>query len=802
MRTKFLLINVCYVFIIINIELNRNNCLAMPSVANNASVRNDDNSKANKNENTKKNNKLKYTHKNNKEQDKIEDNTRNNDIVSKKYNNNVEDNDENNNIKDNRDNNKFKNKDTVSNISNKQFKNQIKNNKQLLTDVSNKNINKFANSIRKKDNKITNKKQLLTSNGKVLENNINKYYVNDEYENNEKHNNKSSTNSDNVFKRIINKISGKKNTDNELKNKKKILTIVGVDDKEVLNAIHNQITVELENPTQIERQFWIKYNKNELYKILYSYGYFDAKVEPFNNKTIKKFKIKLNTKYKISKLKCIYDDYKEYKSGLTVKQLFNLVGIKLNTEFSTKKVSSGTSNLRDYYRRRGFAFVSIEKPDIEIDYNKKTVTVLYHINLSAKTTINDTIINIHSKKNPELLKKFIINRITWKKEDIYNIDTINNFKEDLTKYDLFATIEVTAKEPLPDYDNDVHTTRSDIIVTAKEAMLREISAGVKFNTTNWFGLEFSWKHHNIDGRGSNISLTGDLDKNTPSAIIKHNIYDILFPKQCLSTQLFGLIENTSSYNVRKFGAESIISHRITRHLTIGIGGRWEKSKTLDKVPEKKKQGAYIDTFGIPIELKFDNTDNSLDPQKGLRLSLNFTPYFLNKTRYNVVLAKASTYIGLKEQDELRNKFVLAIYSKYGTMLMDDNIEIPRSKYFFSGGVDSIRGYGNKKIGPLGNKTKKPTGGTSIFEIGIEPRFRVSNNMCLTAFVEAGTVFDRKNTKNLFKDLMYGYGVGLIYYTPIAPIRVNLAFPTKRRKNNKGKYIDSFCQLYISIGQAF
>ncbi len=75
-------------------------------------------------------------------------------------------------------------------------------------------------------------------------------------------------------------------------------------------------------------------------------------------------------------------------------------------------------------------------------------------------------------------------------------------------------------------------------------------------------------------------------------------------------------------------------------------------------------------------------------------------------------------------------------------------------------------------------------------------------MCITAFIEAGKVFDKKTNSGLFKNLMYGYGVGLIYYTPIAPIRVNLAFPTKRRKNNDGKYIDSFFQIYVSVGQAF
>lgn len=616
-------------------------------------------------------------------------------------------------------------------------------------------------------------------------------------------NNPISSN-DNFIKKIFSKFESKKDRETRKNKKKKLLTIIGVDNKEVLNAIHNQLTIDIENPTQMERKFWIEYNTKELYKILYSFGYFDATIEPLNSKTIKKFKIKLNTRYKLNKLMCIYDDYREYRAGLTVNQVFRLLGIKKNTYFSTKKVSAGIKNLKDFYRRRGFAFITMEKPEVEIDYQKKTVKAIYHINLGAETTINDTIINVQSKKNPKALEQFIRNRLYWKKEDLYNIDKINDFKENLIKYDLFATIEVNAKEPLPDNDNNIYTTRSDIVIDANEALLREISAGVKFNTEDLLGFVFNWKHHNIDGRGSSISLRSDIDKNNPTVIVQHNIYDLILPKQCLSTKVFGVRKNTTSYTVNQVGAESIIWQSITKHLDIGIGGNWELSKTIDKVIKNntKKEDKYINTFGIPIGLKFDNTDSLLDPQKGIRFDLQFTPYFINKSHYNVVLGKFSTYIGFKSRHDFRNKLVIALFSKYGTILNKNNIEIPRNRLFFSGGNNSIRGYGNNKIGPLDNDTKKPTGGTSVFEIGIEPRFRLNNNICLTAFVEAGTVFDKFNTKNIFKNLMYGWGVGLVYYTPIAPVRVNIAFPTKRRKNNKNKYTDAFFQIYISIGQAF
>ncbi len=104
---------------------------------------------------------------------------------------------------------------------------------------------------------------------------------------------------------------------------------------------------------------------------------------------------------------------------------------------------------------------------------------------------------------------------------------------------------------------------------------------------------------------------------------------------------------------------------------------------------------------------------------------------------------------------------------------------------------------NKSNKPIG----KPLGGESVFEIGIEPRIRVSDNLGFVAFVEGGNVYTKKMANPLRK-LLFGYGIGVRYYTPFAPIRLDIAFPMKVRKTKQGKRIDSRFNLYLSVGQAF
>jgi translocation and assembly module TamA len=47
----------------------------------------------------------------------------------------------------------------------------------------------------------------------------------------------------------------------------------------------------------------------------------------------------------------------------------------------------------------------------------------------------------------------------------------------------------------------------------------------------------------------------------------------------------------------------------------------------------------------------------------------------------------------------------------------------------------------------------------------------------------------------------GAGAGVRYYTPLGPLRVDVAVPLQRRNGTDGVKGDSF-EVYIGLGQAF
>ena len=88
----------------------------------------------------------------------------------------------------------------------------------------------------------------------------------------------------------------------------------------------------------------------------------------------------------------------------------------------------------------------------------------------------------------------------------------------------------------------------------------------------------------------------------------------------------------------------------------------------------------------------------------------------------------------------------------------------------------------------------PQGGTSLTAGTIEFRQRILSSFGLAVFADAGQVAaDGPPFSGTWR---VGVGAGARYYTPIGPIRLDVAFPLNRQPGG-----DSF-ELYIGIGQAF
>ncbi|HEY0767085.1 MAG TPA: BamA/TamA family outer membrane protein, partial [Steroidobacteraceae bacterium] len=241
-------------------------------------------------------------------------------------------------------------------------------------------------------------------------------------------------------------------------------------------------------------------------------------------------------------------------------------------------------------------------------------------------------------------------------------------------------------------------------------------------------------------------------------------------------------------------------------------------------------------FALPLGILYDSTGRPsplLDASHGLRASLSIAPTLSRgqpNATFFVTQAGITTYLDLRRLFRTGpGRSVLALRalgaSAPGATEFDETIggqqvrvpAMPPDQRFYAGGSGTVRGYRYQSVGPQfpdGN----PVGGTAMTAVNVEFRQRIGTSFGTAVFADAGDVSERlsplsgllhsrrcsfgtasqgtASSQNATTCWAVGVGVGARYYTPIGPIRLDLAVPTYRRRND-----DRF-EVYIGLGQAF
>ena len=87
----------------------------------------------------------------------------------------------------------------------------------------------------------------------------------------------------------------------------------------------------------------------------------------------------------------------------------------------------------------------------------------------------------------------------------------------------------------------------------------------------------------------------------------------------------------------------------------------------------------------------------------------------------------------------------------------------------------------------------PIGGRSYQMVNLESRFKINKSLGLVAFLDGGKLYTEEMPQ-FDTDMDWGAGLGVRYFTPIGPVRLDVAVPLKD--------VDPPVQFYISIGQSF
>ena len=447
-----------------------------------------------------------------------------------------------------------------------------------------------------------------------------------------------------------------------------------------------------------------------------------------------------------------------------------------------EKYSSGTildveTALLERLKEHGYPSPVAQEKKIIADHATDRVSVSFTIDTGPAATFGSTQI----QGLEDVAERVVTSELAWEEGRPFDRRKVDRTREQLIRTGLFRSVRIEAEHP-------EGSSTVNMNLTLLEAPHRSVRAGLWYYSDLGLGTDLGWAHRNIFGAGQELRIDAEL-----AETLQRTKTDLILPRMWHPRQNLGLSaqyehELTDSYDSTNLSLSALMRRPLSE-LQVGYGLAYRLTE-VDNDDEVRR----FNLFSIPLIAEFTNADNLLDPTSGVTLAARMEPFTdIGQRETSFVLWNLSGrhYLPLTKNKSI----VLATRGRYSLLAGANRDSIPEDMLLYAGGGGSIRGYAHQYAGEL-DEDDDPLGGVSAVDFSAELRFRINREYGVALFGDGGGAFSGRNPSDR-EDYFWGVGAGLRYFTPIGPIRADVAVPLERRED-----VDSLFQIYISLGQAF
>ncbi|MDC0470596.1 outer membrane protein assembly factor BamA [Candidatus Pseudothioglobus singularis] len=480
-------------------------------------------------------------------------------------------------------------------------------------------------------------------------------------------------------------------------------------------------------------------------------------------------------------------------AGFSIKELNNTVNLTKGNIFNRNLVIQSIQNLTDLFADKGYAFVEVSPITSETE-NK--VNIDFNISQNKKVYINRISISGNTRTQDDVIRR----EIGISEGGLYSRSILRDSLLKLRRLGYFSDVQISTSEVsnMPDKIN--------INFSVKETQTGAIS--FTMSHSNNYGISFGAgiEEKNIFGSGNTLNAQIKVSEsfNKVSFYFMNPNYNDAGHSVSIGAFRSEINDDdvaVNSYEIDSSGAS--FGYGIPLSNNTNIFGDLEYSKNTIKCSALFSGTGYEssqcatsknDEFKATISWSENSLNNYLYPTEGVNNSIvGGLSLPLGDYRYYSLSANHSGYTPISDNTTLKLTGNFNLAKGYS------NKELPFYKRYFGGGSGSVRGFGNKTLGPTYPNSKAKGGEISILASAnlITPAFFFNNNekMRMSAFVDAGNIFEKSSNIDL-GDLRMSAGFGFAYLSPIGSIGAFVSTPILKKD---GDTIENFG---FSLGTGF
>ncbi|ALE01854.1 outer membrane protein assembly factor BamA [Candidatus Pseudothioglobus singularis] len=480
-------------------------------------------------------------------------------------------------------------------------------------------------------------------------------------------------------------------------------------------------------------------------------------------------------------------------SAIGLEQLNEAISLKKGDVFNRNLVIQDIQTLTDLFADEGYAFVNINPITSEF---LNSVNINFNIALNKKVYINRITVSGNTRTQDEVVRR----EIEVSEGSLYSRSTLRDSLVKLRRLGYFSDVQISTSEveDMPD--------KIDINFSVEETQTGSISFSVSHS--NNYGISFGAgiKEKNVFGSGN--TLNADLNVSESYNRVSFYFMNPNYNDEGHSVSIGAFRSEindddiaANSYEINTTGAS--IGYGIPLSNNTRLNTEFEFSTNEIKCSALFSGSGYEasqcassgnDEFKLNINWNENTLNDYLYPTNGVNNSLSAGIALpLGDYRYFDLNADHTSYRPVSNSTTLKFTGNLNLSKGYSGKAL------PFYKRNFGGGSGSVRGFGNKTLGPLYPNGKAKGGEIAILGSAnlISPAFFFDNNekMRMSAFIDAGNIYE-KSSNIKFGDIRMSTGFGFAYLSPIGSIGAFISTPIIKKD---GDTIEDFG---FSLGTGF
>jgi len=476
-------------------------------------------------------------------------------------------------------------------------------------------------------------------------------------------------------------------------------------------------------------------------------------------------------------------------------QLLKLVTIKPGKLFSREEVTATTKAISERLSNDGYAFANVNAAP-EIDKEKKQVAFTLFVDPGRRVYVRRIQVQGNTRSRDEVIRREMRQmEAAW-----YDGEKINKSRTRVDRLGYFD--EVTVETPAVPGTTD----QVDLNVNVKEKATGNMMLGAGLSSSEGVVFSGSVQQQNLFGSGKHVGVGFNTSKINKLYSISYT--DPYHTVDGISRGFDAYYKDTdtSSLTVAAYGTKSVgggvrYGYPIGDDDFVNFGLAFDSTKLKQTVLTPIRFKDFITKYGSDltgligtIGWSKDTLDSRLFPMSGYAASLGGEMGVGSSLKYYRTNAQYKRFFPVGRSQTIMLNGELGIGGGLGDR------PLPFYKYYYAGGVGSVRGYKSGSLGETDPLTQDRLGGDRRFVANAEylfpmPGGGMDKSLRLGAFTDLGWVWG-VGQKVKVGDMRYSAGLSLAWTSPLGPLKFSLAQPLNKKTGDQTQ------RLQFQMGSIF